>query len=447
MNSMLRDAGSATVPPHPLVRVEIDATGLLTVDGKQEPHARLIDSRELAELAVLAVARDHATPLGRGVRVVASTPTEHSTMVVHPDGAVTDLEAHEPLTPDGIAPATRAPHWLATREAERRAERGAAGRVTGRLARLAPALRLPRVSLPSVSLPSVSLPSVSLPSVSLPRPHLPHVSLPRPHLPHVSLPHVEVSRPDLRRAALLALAAGVATAIVVAAVAITIGSGPRGPSPSTADLRAASGAGQESTAPDTEPPAPEVVGATRLARVAVADVGLRTAPGSLQLALESTRRTPVAILVKPVGTDTAPEARRLRLSIRAATTREVTVDDLAPGRYRWTVRAPGQRRLTGYADVPAVPVAPAPAPQPTEVAPVADQPPPVEQPPPSTAPPADGRQRRRQPRGPGRRHPDRDRPPRSRRAPAERCPHRPLRPRRWLLTWRPVAAGSAGRAG
>ena len=160
------------------------------------------------------------------------------------------------------------------------------------------------------------------------------------------------------------------------------------------------------------------MGATRLARVAVADVGLRTAPGSLQLALESTRRTPVAILVKPVDTGTAPEARRLSLSIRAATTREVTVDDLAPGRYRWTVRAPGQRRLTGFADVPAVPVAPAPPPQPTEVVPVADQPAPVEQPPPSTAPPADqgGSGSGGSPGDAGRRHPDRHRAAQPRRA-------------------------------
>ena len=383
--SMLRDAGRAVVPPHPLVQVEIDETGQVTVDGQREPHARLIDSRALAELAVLAVARDHATPLGRGVRVVASTPTEHSTMVVHPDGAVTELEAHEPSSPEGVAPATRAPHWLATREAERVAtEQQVAGRLQRWAHRPRWATARPRRDHHRVVRRGIRMPAVRMPRPRLPHVSLPHVTLPHVTLPHVPLPHVELHRPDLRRPLFLAVAAGVAAALVVIAVAVTGGRGGTGsPSPTADDLRAAADRAPAVDAAEDAPPAAAVVGATRLARVAVADVGSRTAPGSLLLALESTRRTPVAILVRPVAAGTAPEPRRLSLSIRTATTREVTVDDLEPGRYRWTVRAPGQRRLTGYADVPA------PPPPPTAVVPVVQQPTPVEQPPPSTAPPAD----------------------------------------------------------
>ena len=340
---MDRGRGSSTIPDLPLVHVEIDETGRITVDGVVEPHARLVDRRSLADLAVLAVARDHAGPLGRGVRVVARTPTEHSSMVVHPDGVVTDLLPHgetvpvPPATsgrhgasPDGVVPAMRAQHWLDAREEER-------VRVAERAA----------------------------------------------------------SRADVRtgRRRLLAGLVG-AVAAVTAFVAVVDVGWPGGEgrtptsSPAVGQLRDTAAdvvpADEADPAPSTPP---TVVGATRFAALAVTDAGAEAAPGRLQVAVETSRRTPVTLVLAPLpGDATADPARRLQFQVRAATTRLVEVADLTPGRYRWLVRAPGERRLTGLVDVPAVPAPPVTVVPVVEVpAPVAPSAPPA----PVAPPPAD----------------------------------------------------------
>lgn len=319
--------GRARVPDQPLVHVEIDDDGQVTVEGRVEPHARLVDGRALADLAVLAVARDHAGPLGRGVRVVARTPTEHSTMVVEPDGAVSELAPYLPSTPEGVAPAVRAHQWLDARDADRAREAatGAAHR----------------------------------------------------------------ARPVPRRRVWAGTAAAVATlGVAAAAVATLVPTGWTG-GEATEQRPASASAASRTATPDpepvraTEPPyVRTVVAATRLSALAVTGVTTEVAPGTLRVAVTATRRTPLTLVVDPV---TAPgETRRLELTVRGATTRVVDVVDLAAGEYRWVVRVPGQRRSRGLAQVPAVP----PPPPPIEVVPVLEAPAPV---PPPAAPPAPAR--------------------------------------------------------
>lgn len=326
---MHQGPGRGTIPDQPLVHVEIDTDGRVSVDGRVEPHARLVDRRSLADLAVLAVARDHAHPLGRGVRVVARTPTEHSSMVVHPDGEVTDLAPYPPpspappqpvtrqkvrarqpaphrATPDGVAPATRARHWLDAREDDRvRAEEQAARGAT---------------------------------------------------------------RGPGRRVLVGVGSVVAAMSLLAAAVAVGWPGGDGAPTARAGSDRLSDAAADVPAEVDAAGPVPlSVLPAPRLTTLAVTDVGADTTPGVLRLAVETSRRTPVKVVL--TATDSEAVARRLSLSVRAATTRQVEVADLAPGRYRWVLRAPGQRRLTGLVDVPAVA-----APPPVEVVPVAQTP-------------------------------------------------------------------------
>lgn len=377
---MDQGADGAPTPAQPLVHVEIDQSGRVVVDGCEQPHARLIDSRALADLAVLAVARDHAEPLGRGVRTVARTPTEHSMMVVHPDGSVTDLEPYHPFTasstamstamstasstaassPVGVPAATRAQHWLAAREAERAV--------------------------------------------------------------------TEDSTAHRRRRALLGrpLVLGLAAASVVAVLAAAALAWPGQDTDTTdrsgSDLRDAAGApadasseaqtGAAAAQPPEAAPAQAVLGATRLVRAAVDAVDADAEPGVLLLALDARRPTPVKVVVRPLGDDArAADVRRMSFSIREATTRRVSVDGLAPGSYRWAVKAPGMTAVRGQVDVPAAPVevvpvvaAPPPSDTSTDIQPAAPPytPPPAPPPPPApTSPPAGGGQAPPEPQASG----------------------------------------------
>lgn len=338
--------GGADVPAHPLVQVEIDLDGAVLVNGRPEPHdvaARHAEApRELALVAVRAVARDYAMPLGRPVRVLATTPEEQTRLVVHPDGEVAGVEPHlasaSAATPQGVPPATRAQHWLAAREADRVAEEAAdrrrqrTGGVSGRL------------------------------------------------------------RP---------VALGVAAAAVLGATgAMALGIGTLVSDDEDAAAGGGGGTGATSTAPSdgdqdgdqdgaqdgvTDGPAPEpseLLPAPRLEPLPLAAVrASSTTPGEVRLALRSTRGTPVVVALAPARAgsvaDQAGTGQRLDLSLRRATTREVVISDLPPGAWVWTVRAPGQELMRGRLEVPAPP----------PVVPVSDPAPPVPETPPVTPDP------------------------------------------------------------
>lgn len=332
--------GGADVPAHPLVQVEIDLDGAVLVNGRPEPHdvaARHAEApRELALVAVRAVARDYAMPLGRPVRVLATTPEEQTRLVVHPDGEVAGVEPHlasaVAATPEGVPPATRAQHWLAAREADRVAEAAAQRRSRRRRS------------------------------------------------------------PGALRPAVLGVAAA---AVLGAGGALALGAGLLG---TDADERGDGGGGTAiaggASSPDSGPDTSGAGGGTartdpyeplpapRLEPLPLAAVrASSTSPGEVRLALRSTRGTPVFVALSPARAEAVAArtgaAQRLDLALRRATTREVVISDLPPGAWVWTVRAPGQEVLRGRVQVPAPP----------PVAPVGDPVPPVEEPPPATPEP------------------------------------------------------------
>lgn len=87
------------MPSEP-VSIEVRAGGVVLVDGVAVDHD---GSRSPHEVATDAVADRVARPLQRPVRAVVSAPTGRTSMVVHPDGSVTDV--HLETGPSYGAPA------------------------------------------------------------------------------------------------------------------------------------------------------------------------------------------------------------------------------------------------------------------------------------------------------------------------------------------------------
>ncbi len=103
------------MPSNPLVTIEVDDRGRLTINGHVVAH----DDADPRRVATEIVRADFAQPLGRPVRALATLPNGQLRMVIHPDGRVTNVEEHRPTSPAGVPPATRAQTWLAAREADR----------------------------------------------------------------------------------------------------------------------------------------------------------------------------------------------------------------------------------------------------------------------------------------------------------------------------------------
>ena len=77
------------VPPNPLVTIEVDEFGRLTINGHDVSYDGTGDPRQVANEVVCM---DFAQPLGRPVRALATLPHEQVRLVIHPDGRVTDVE-------------------------------------------------------------------------------------------------------------------------------------------------------------------------------------------------------------------------------------------------------------------------------------------------------------------------------------------------------------------
>ena len=287
-------ADRAEVPSSPLVTIVVDDRGRITINGHDVPHDGSVDPGLLATDVVSA---DFARPLGRPVRALVTLPNEQIRMVIHPDGRVTEVEPHQPATPEGVPPATRAQGWLATRDAHRAAAEVSAARHASRR----------------------------------------------------------------RRYPLVVSGAGA----IAAATALLVVWDQRAP--------ASDPAAEPSTrvAAGEVPPFQPVVEATLIRPYAVSDVSAEAEPGALTLTMATQRGTSARVVVTRL--DGSADDRRLKLTIRRATDRLVTVADLEPGRYRWRVVVPGQPPHTGLVEVPAVPA-------PVEVVPVVVEEEPTDQP-------------------------------------------------------------------
>jgi hypothetical protein len=110
---------------------------------------------------------------------------------------------------------------------------------------------------------------------------------------------------------------------------------------------------------DPAPPAavPAVVEGTRLDRLpGVSDVVVTPESGGFRVLVTTGRAGRVTVRAEPVSGDDA--ARVWTIRTFKATTRTLDADDLAAGAYRWTVRSPGERSVTGRVVVPAPPATP-----------------------------------------------------------------------------------------
>ncbi len=83
------------VPAHPVVSIHIDS-GAVTVDRTVVEHD---GTQPLQQVATDAVARQIAHQLGRPVRAIATDPSGRTSLVVHPDGHVTDVQTLNPVAP------------------------------------------------------------------------------------------------------------------------------------------------------------------------------------------------------------------------------------------------------------------------------------------------------------------------------------------------------------
>ena len=115
----------SAVPPDPIVEIVVSGDAV-TVDGVvvDRGSAGGPDTTVAMHLGVHAAARQVAQPLGRPVRAVLRYGSEEKRLVIHPDGAVTDVEDTFPVrslvAPAGsrAAPITRharRPHATALR--------------------------------------------------------------------------------------------------------------------------------------------------------------------------------------------------------------------------------------------------------------------------------------------------------------------------------------------
>jgi len=93
------------VPPDPIVEIVVSGDAV-TVDGVvvDRGSAGGPDTTVAMHLGVHAAARQVAQPLGRPVRAVLRHGSDEKRLVIHPDGAVTDVEDTFPVT-SLVAPA------------------------------------------------------------------------------------------------------------------------------------------------------------------------------------------------------------------------------------------------------------------------------------------------------------------------------------------------------
>lgn len=101
--------------------------------------------------------------------------------------------------------------------------------------------------------------------------------------------------------------------------------------------------------------APEqpVLEATRIRPFAVSQVRAATEPGVLRLSVTAQRRTTARVVVAPLRG--SAEAERLNVTVERAANQLVTLPELSPGRYEWTVDVPGQPLYSGVVRVPEMP--------------------------------------------------------------------------------------------
>lgn len=302
---------TAHVPTEPVIRVVIDDDGLVTVDDREIAYVAGHDPRGAA---AEVVARDFAQPLGRPVRVIAWEAGAGTSLVVHPDARVTDVEpvgddrkGSTPHSPAGVEPAVRARAWL---DARRATETDGSGRRSV-IGALRAAVRGPE-----------------------PRPRERSAAWRRP----------------------LGIVLGAAALAGGLGLAVWLPSGSDQPQDLTRSLT-----DDEQRREQPTGPAP-VVTAPTLRANAIADVVVDTDPERVSVSLTARRATTVLVTLSPLGRG-EPAVRRIK--VRRAAEPQVTFR-LDPGRYRWVVRAPGQPIQRGR-----VTVAPKPAPPPV-VAPEVD---------------------------------------------------------------------------
>lgn len=115
--------------------------------------------------------------------------------------------------------------------------------------------------------------------------------------------------------------------------------------------RVAAGAPEEQPTPepieDPAPPAvPAVADGTRLERLpGIGQVDVAPEVGGFRLRLTTERAARVTVRAALLSGDGA--ARLWTIRTGSATTRTLDVEDLAAGTYRWVVRSPGERHVTG----------------------------------------------------------------------------------------------------
>jgi len=102
------------VPAHPVVAIYIE-DGLVMVDGSAVEHDGM---RPPQQAAIDAVARHVAQPLRRPVRAIATDPSGRTSLVVHPDGQVTDVQSLTPVVAADNPPAPSQPTPQAPQRAQ-----------------------------------------------------------------------------------------------------------------------------------------------------------------------------------------------------------------------------------------------------------------------------------------------------------------------------------------
>jgi hypothetical protein len=129
---------------------------------------------------------------------------------------------------------------------------------------------------------------------------------------------------------------------------------------------------------DPAPAVPAVIEGTRLERLpGVRNVVVTPDTGGFRVRVTTGRAGRVTVLAARLSGD--GEARLWTIRTAKAMTRTLVVDDLEAGPYRWTVRSPGERPVTGRVVV-------RPAPEPPSVVTVGSSPEPA----PSPTPDGDG---------------------------------------------------------
>lgn len=265
------------VPAHPVVEIEVSGDAV-TVDGVvvDRGSAGGPDTTVAMHLGVHAAARQVAQPLGRPVRAVLRWGDDEKRLVIHPDGAVTDVEDTFPVT-SLLAPAgSRAAPIPITRHARRPAK--------------AP-LRVQRTRI----------------------------------------------------------AVGVAYAAIAAVLAGGV----------LMELAKSDDQTPEATSENEPPPLTQpqvdepatpgeqaVIAGNRLKLLpGIRDVVVNPDTDGFQLRLTTGRAARVTVRAAAVSGDGG--AWQWALQTAKATTRTLDVDDLVAGAYRWEVRAPGERPVTG----------------------------------------------------------------------------------------------------